>query len=199
MNKKIKNNKRKYKNIIAENIINQSITATSWLLCSIFEFGAITIKAFLSPSLYADFPSSQNLFFDDVIKAGKKAKYKEITIRQSLRRLEKYGFIERNEAQFIITKKGKEFLNQLLKKKKQSRKMWDKKYRVVIFDIPETKRKSRNWLRAELYLLGYKRLQNSVFIGKKTLPEDIILGIKENKISNFVNYLLVDRVYKNIF
>jgi len=75
---------------------------------------------------------------------------------------------------------------------------WDRKYRVVIFDIPENKRKIRNWLREELYLLDYKKLQESVLIGKYALPDDLIEEIKKYKIGNYVNYLLVDKVYKNI-
>lgn len=191
----VKNRKGKCENAIAKSILEQSLTATSLLLCSLFRLGAITIETFLSPSYYGD---PGNLFFDDFSKRVKKQKYKETTIRQSLRRLEKYGFIERNESKYRITKKGRNFLNILLKQKKELNRPWDKKYRVVIFDIPESMRKSRNWLRLALYPLGYKKLQQSVFIGKKPLPEKIIAGIKENKISNHVNYLLVEKVYKNI-
>jgi DNA-binding transcriptional regulator PaaX len=192
---KHKNKKEKYNYAIAKSILNQSITATAWLLSSMFEIGAITIETFLSPSFYGD---PGNLFFDNTPKTSQKTKYKEITIRQSLRRLEKYGFVERNGSKYKITIKGKIFLKGLLSQKNNRKKPWDEKYRVVIFDIPESMRKSRNWLRVELGSLGYKKLQQSVFIGKKPLSEDIIIGIKENKLNNYVNYLLVDKVYKNI-
>ena len=186
--------KEKYKEIIAKSILEQSATATAWLLCSMFEIGAMTIETFLSPSFYGD---PGHLFFDSIPKSNKK-RYKEITIRQSLRRLEKYGFVERNEYKYKITEKGQDFLKNILHQKNNKNKPWDGKYRVVIFDVPERIKMSRNWLRNELYYLGYKKLQNSVFIGKKPLPEKVIAGIKENKMSNFVNYLLVDKVFKNV-
>jgi len=64
---------------------------------------------------------------------------------------------------------------------------------------PEKQRKIRSWFRQELYLLNYKKLQESVFISKYSLTEDLIKEIKSHKIGNCVNYLLVDKIYKNIF
>lgn len=194
----MKISKEKCEKTIVGNILNNSVTATTWILCSIFEAGALTIGAFLSPSFYADFPDAGTLFPVSPAKTKKKIKYKEITIWQSLRRLEKYGFVEKTDSKYALTIKGENLFKRILKIKKVQNKPWDKKYRVVIFDIPESMRKSRNWLRFELYSLGYKKLQQSVFIGKKPLPENVILGIKENKISNCVNYLLIDKIYKNI-
>jgi CRISPR-associated endonuclease Cas2 len=189
--------KENYKKAIIKSVLSGSATATAWALCTIFEMGALTVEAFLSPSLYAELPNASS-FFNDFAKVKKKAKFKEITIRQSLRRLEKHGFVERKSSKYEITAKGKIFLENILKERKDSAQSWDRKYRVVIFDIPERMRLTRNWLRSELCSLGYKKLQQSVFIGKKPLPEDIITEIKRNKIGNCVNYLLVDKVYKNI-
>ncbi|MBI2097377.1 MAG: CRISPR-associated endonuclease Cas2 [Candidatus Vogelbacteria bacterium] len=41
---------------------------------------------------------------------------------------------------------------------------WDKKWRLVIFDVPERKRRARNALRQKLVELGFRELQRSVFI-----------------------------------
>lgn len=43
-------------------------------------------------------------------------------------------------------------------------KKWDKLWRVVIFDIPEKKRQFRDILRDHLKMIGFKELQQSVFI-----------------------------------
>lgn len=187
-----------YERIIAKNILQNTLTATGWALTLLFEIGEITVQSFLSPSIYADFPHRENIFSTEKFKKNKKAAFKEITIRQSLRRLEKYGFVERKDSKISLTVKGRFFLNEVLKKKKAQEKPWDRKYRVVIFDVPESKRDIRNWLRGQLYLLGYKKLQQSVFIGKKPLTEIVIKEIKKKKIGNCVNYLLVDKVYKNV-
>ena len=184
---------------IIKNVLSSTITTTGWILCALLEVGGITVQTFLSPSLYADFPNVGEIFFDEK-KPGskKKVSFKKMTIRQSLRRLENYGFIERKESKYELTMKGAKLVRYILNIKKSQKKLWDKKYRVVIFDIPEKKRRVRDWLRQELNLLGYQKLQNSVFIGKLPLPSEVIEEIKKEKISNCVNYLLVDKVYKNI-
>ena len=41
--------------------------------------------------------------------------------------------------------------------------IWDKKWRIVVFDIPEKKKKARDALRWELKKLGFKELQKSVW------------------------------------
>lgn len=188
------------KRSITKSVLSGSLTATAWALGVLFEAGALGIQAFLAPSLYADFPPSGGVFFDDNSHAKKKRnpKYKEITIRQSLRRLEKLGFVEMEESKYALTEKGKELVGYVLYRKKIKKQKWDGKYRVIIFDIPENKRDVRAWLRYELSLLGYKKLQQSVFISKKPLPADIIKEIKKQKMGNYVNYLLVDKVYKNV-
>lgn len=78
---------------------------------------------------------------------------------------------------------------------KNLKRKWDKKYRVVIFDIPEKKSGDRIWLREELYLLKYKQLQKSVYFSKFPLSTDIIKEIRQRKIGNYVNYLLVNKIY----
>jgi len=74
-------------------------------------------------------------------------------------------------------------------------KKWDGKYCLVIFDISEIKKSFRRWLREELYLLRYIKLQKSVFIGKYPLSQDIVKKIKKLGLNDFVNYLLVEKNY----
>ncbi|MFH0969425.1 MAG: hypothetical protein V1804_02870 [Patescibacteria group bacterium] len=102
------------------------------------------------------------------------------------------------EGRFTLSLVGKILAKYIISRKKVLNKKWDGKYRVVIFDIPEEKRKIRDWLRGELDLLDYKKLQKSVFISKFSLTSDLIKEIKNKKIGSYVNYLLVDKVYKNI-
>ena len=53
---------------------------------------------------------------------------------------------------------------------------------MVLFDIPEKKRKTRNWLRLHLKLWDFEMLQQSVWLGKGPLPKEFtdrldLLGI----------------------
>jgi CRISPR-associated endonuclease Cas2 len=58
-------------------------------------------------------------------------------------------------------------------------KRWDKKWRVVMFDIPEKSRTFRDTLRAHLHALHFYKLQQSVFISpvlcEKQLAELVAL------------------------
>ena len=68
----------------------------------------------------------------------------------------------------VLTPEGKtqskklDFLGNSIKFKKPRK--WDKKWRIVAFDIPEKNREFRNILRHHLRKLGFKKLQNSVFV-----------------------------------
>lgn len=195
----LKGRNLKFARAITGDIIEKSLTAPFWVLATILELGIVGVEVFLNPSIYND-PSSyifENFGCEKNIRK-KKTKIKETTIKQSLWRLRKQGFVEKKREKYFLTKAGKLVMEYVMKKRKAVNVKWDGKYRVVIFDIPEKERKTRNWLRQELYLLNYQKLQESVFIGKHSLPSDLIKDLKEKKIGNYVNYLLVDKVYKNI-
>lgn len=82
-----------------------------------------------------------------------------------LLRTEKIEKVVKNgRVEIKITPRGLKFLSQNLNLEKFSQGKWDKKWRVVIFDISEKDRKSRDFLRRELKELGFGMLQESVWI-----------------------------------
>ncbi len=83
---------------------------------------------------------------------------------------------------------------ELSKLKIEKPKKWDRKYRVVIFDIKEWKRWTRDGLRGWLSHLGFVRLQNSVWVYPYEC-EDILVLLKSNfKIGKEVLYMTVDSI-----
>lgn len=52
-------------------------------------------------------------------------------------------------------------------------KKWDRKWRLVIFDIPEKERKARDALREKLKELGFGRWQKSVYISPHDFGQDL--------------------------
>lgn len=93
-------------------------------------------------------------------------------IRYALSRLKKRGLVEstiRNNQKYIaINKKGRTYIiRHLIQKKK--RMPWDRKWRIVIFDIRETTRRDRNFLRRQLQRFGFTELQKSVWV----IPWDV--------------------------
>lgn len=184
---------------IARNILEGTLNATAWVFLLLVNMGVLTISAFLSPSIYKE---PQYIDFGESgasDKKKKKIKFREMTIRQSIWRLKKMGFVRQDGNSYKLTEMGLKLARYILQRKKIIGSKWDGKFRLVIFDIPEEKKEIRVWLREELYIINYQRLQKSVFIGKNALPEDLIKEIKKKKIGNFVNYILADKIYKNIF
>ena len=100
-----------------------------------------------------------------------------------LSRLKNQGLIERKgprkQSIWIITEKGKKIL-QSKEQARQERKLpSDGKTRLIIFDIPESEKGKRNWLRAELVAYGYSMLQKSVWWGNRPLPEKLFEDIND--------------------
>jgi len=78
-------------------------------------------------------------------------------------------------------------------------KKWDKKWRVIIFDIPEKKRKIRDHIREILIATGFIRLQDSVWVYPYDC-EDVIGLIKtELRIGRYLLYMIVDQIEDDRF
>lgn len=68
----------------------------------------------------------------------------------------------------------------------KSMEKWDKKWRMVIFDIPEHQKKARNALRDKLKELGFYRLQKSVWVHPFECRNEIDFIIEFFNISPYV-------------
>lgn len=103
---------------------------------------------------------------------------------------------DRGQTLLRITKEGrqelKRYLTQELKIEKPRR--WDGKYRLIIFDIKEIRRKTRDELRKWLEHLGFKRLQNSVWVYPYECREVIVLLKSQFKIGKDVLYITADEI-----
>ncbi len=105
-----------------------------------------------------------------------------------LRRLQLNGFIkiikQANDVEklYLNSEGKKRWLRyQLHNLKLKKSKRWDKKWRIVLFDIPEPQKKVRDALRRKLKNLGFFEFQKSVFIYPFPCKDEV------NFISNFFN------------
>jgi CRISPR-associated endonuclease Cas2 len=130
----------------------------------------------------------------------KRSKLKIFEINQGVKRLLKSGLIEIKEDKdykFLeITEKGRQLLLkfQIEGLVKNRPKKWDKKYRVVIFDISEQKRTIRNRLRGILRSFGFVCLQGSVWVYPYECQEIIDLLKQYLNLSSEVLYMTVDSI-----
>ena len=117
-------------------------------------------------------------------------------VSSSTSKLAKRGLLKFNGKYYVLTSRGEKELNKFkLRDYKIARpKKWDKKWRVVIFDIPEKKRKIRTIIRVLLGSMGFYRLQDSVWVYPYEC-EDMIGLIKTNySVGKDVLYLIVDKI-----
>lgn len=75
----------------------------------------------------------------------------------------------------------------------QPMEKWDKKWRMVIFDIPESQKRARNALRAKLREFQFHQLQKSVWVHPYKCTDEINFIIEFFNISPFVRIAEVSR------
>ena len=116
------------------------------------------------------------------------------TFQATLSRLKKKGYVA-NEKRGVwnITEAGKKYvLSKLPRLHRTGKKVpATAKNMIVVFDIPESKRKMRDWLRIELVALGFEMLQKSVWFGPAPLPEKFIHTLDEWSIAPHLKFFSV--------
>ena len=76
---------------------------------------------------------------------------------------------------------------------------WDKKWRVVIFDIPDKyRRRSRDALRDKLKEIGFCQLQKSVWVFPYPCENEIQFLCELFNITPFVNIIVAESIYDDI-
>lgn len=107
------------------------------------------------------------------------------SIARTLKTMEKRGYIsvfEGAQSEFIkITKAGRHQLSQFYLSSDDHivPTTWDGKWRVVILDVPETDKQTRNALRYILKKANFLCLKNSVWISPYSF-EQFLFNMKEN-------------------
>lgn len=119
---------------------------------------------------------------------------KKQVIYNTINRLKTEGYLEeveyRGRKRYRTTLKGKAKILAYLKKDKK----WDGKWRIVIFDVPEEKKKMRNFFREKLGELGFCQLQKSVWICPYNTANVVEELIELCQAKSYVHYLLVEEL-----
>ncbi|HVZ11844.1 MAG TPA: hypothetical protein VG965_02335 [Patescibacteria group bacterium] len=109
--------------------------------------------------------------------------HKDPTILETIRRLRRRGFIERETNQdgkviLRLTEIGRDYLGH--------EEEWDGVFRIVIWDVPESKRRIRNLFRRRLREWDFKIWQKSVWISKRNVTNQMRNLIAELEMGKYI-------------
>jgi len=115
---------------------------------------------------------------------------------QSLKRDE---LITGTAAAPTLTLKGRFKLKELAKRKEEYvstsyRREASDRVTIVMFDIPEERRRKRSWLRSVLKNLGFEKVQQSVWIGKVKIPRELLGDLERFSLMDFVEIFEATKV-----
>ena len=99
-----------------------------------------------------------------------------------------------------LTEKGKKIVKEIQfdNLKIDKPKFWDGKWRVVIFDIPENKRRHmRDAMRQKLQKIGFYQMQKSVWAFPYPCEKEIQLLCEIFEVNPFVNMITSNKIYKD--
>ena len=111
-------------------------------------------------------------------------------------RLVKKGFVKVENDHYMMTKEGQNIWEKWQREdfKLKRPKKWDRKWRIIIFDIPERKKIIRNKVREILYQAGFERLQDSVWVYPYDCEDVIGLLNTEYGIDSDLLYIIADQI-----
>lgn len=136
--------------------------------------------------------------FDDYYNILKSLKTN--SAKTILWRLKQKGLISKNKFGYQLTVSGKKLADSFKEKTNELVKIkWDGKWRMVLFDIPETKKHFRMWLGSQLFNSEYKLLQKSVYIGKFPLEESLMKEIIDRNLYQYVRIITIGEIDDEAF
>lgn len=152
------------------------------ILIVLREIGEITVKSFFPPQ-YAK-------------KYGYSSLYRK-NYHNSLGYLKRKGLVDVKNGIYRLTGRGEKeaffaYLNGEVNVHKNHRsedKKWDKKWRLILFDIPEKKRHYRDYLRAIIKTMGFKEFQKSIWIYPHPIPSFLKDLLFEEKIKQYTRFI----------
>lgn len=110
--------------------------------------------------------------------------------------------IKEKDGRFTVklTEKGKKIVREIQfdNLKIDKPKIWDGRWRIIIFDIPENKRRRmRDAMRQKLQRLGFYQMQKSVWVFPYECEKEIQLLCEVFEVNPFVNIITSEKIYND--
>jgi hypothetical protein len=147
-------------------------SALKYLLEALLPYSNANLKLAFKP----------NLFFNDLENIAKTRSFNNGTYKNAYYKALKDGFIELNDRrQPRLTQRGAQLLRPF-----EPKKLAEGASLMIVFDIPESKRAKRTYLRRCLHELKFIQVQKSVWISKYDSKDYLMDELKYHKISPYV-------------
>src|SRR3990167_3379651 len=117
-------------------------------------------------------------------------------VGSSASKLVKRGLLFYDGKRYCLTPKGEDISRrwQFADFKLEKPKRWNRKWRVIVFDIPEKKRKIRDQIRTLFKTAGFYLLQDSVWVYPYDCEDVLTLLKSDLGVGRNVLYLIVDEL-----
>lgn len=124
--------------------------------------------------------------------------YKPKTIQNNFYSLHKKGYIGKFDGKFVINKNGKIFLEKSLKiqlKIFEPQENNGPKNLLLLYYIPEEKKKERDWFRRTLIKFSFVMIQRSVWVGPSPLPKEFLDYVKSIGLKDSIKTFKLEKGY----
>lgn len=155
----------------------------------------------LTSRLLNFFSGKKQALLDDFVKAQNQ---KAQVIYSLANRLKRLGYLEKIRRPrprelrnfFRLTRKGRAKLEKVqpARYSEKAKKVWDGTWRLLIFDIPESEKSTREYLRLELKKRGFYMLQLSVWVTPYQVEDDLREIIEEIGARYYVRFMVVKEI-----
>jgi len=132
-------------------------------------------------------------FWQEVKKRKQRRNFSQLIYHLKKRGLIKIKNLEGKRG-ILLTPKGKQKALSVRFKNIKKEKRKDSKWIMVIFDIPEKKRKIRDLFRKNLLVLGYQRLQKSIWVCPYDVFKETEELIRDYLIDFYVRIFLIEEI-----
>jgi hypothetical protein len=159
-------------------------------ILSIIGTGAILVTALVAPNAIGAFNS-----ISKQIKSLTKAKTK-YRAKQSIKDLIDKNIIYLAGDRVVLTKRGQDLLRLIQIKEIELTipEKWDQIWHLVSYDIPEKKKKERDFFRFKITELGFRQIQDSLWVYPFECREEIAIIAQTLGLSPYVAYLNTDHL-----
>jgi phenylacetic acid degradation operon negative regulatory protein len=152
-------------------------------------------------TIFGDYirPNGNKIWIGSLIRLLKEFGHNEQVVRVSVSRMMKNGLLQSekkgNKSYYSLTPRGVSRVDEAARRiYKLTSHEWDKKWRVIMYNIPEEKRQIRDELRKELMWIGFGSLSNGCWVSPNNFKKEINLLISKYEIEEYVHLFLSEYV-----